>query len=97
MNFEFVGGVVAAVVGAGVGYFVYLGVKKGWSYAATKLGNWWNAATNDLKKAVSDIETRVTALEKKSAPAAKPTAPTPPAAAAPAAAAATVQSPNSNG
>jgi len=43
------------------GRFVYLWVKKGWSWGVAKLKSWWSKAKIDLVA----LEGRVTALEEK--------------------------------
>jgi hypothetical protein len=50
------------------GYFVYLAVTKGLTYAITALKTWWGEAETELKAMVTDLEARVTALEGKIKP-----------------------------
>jgi hypothetical protein len=57
--------IAAGAALVGVGWFVTLGVKKGWSYAVGKVEAWWNSAANAVKNDVATLKTDVAAIKTK--------------------------------
>ena len=45
------------------GYFIFLWVKKGWTWGAGKLQAWWNAGKADLTSLKSDVESKIASIE----------------------------------
>lgn len=55
--------VFVGLVLAGVIWFVVLGVKKGWSYTTTGVGNWFNSGVNAVKSDVASLQADVAKIK----------------------------------
>lgn len=57
--------IAAGAALVGVGWFVMLGVKKGWTYAVAKVEGWWTSAAKAVENDIATLKADVAAIKAK--------------------------------